>query len=566
MTGPSQVVADRQKARSRARILPYLQVTMANILLAVSYVLGSTLACVLGAATIFINRIPFTQTKLVESRAFMALAMSISAGTLLYTSLVDLIPEAQENLRNSKTFKKSADFILLGLFILGVGMTMGLNSNVSLPFCAQYEVMYVFFSPSSIFLELLLWFNPSGHGCACHVDIRQTAIDDTSSGDDYDYDKVDDTIGDDRGSNTHTVDVRSLSLRLPEFAVSWEEDQWMREIEARRNYGAIRPFPPSSTTKGKQSQPDVSSQDAELGYGGAPLIGEDATHCKSSDACDIPGKCAKPPVGELSRSVDVVQTKPNRGHCHHPSSHHQHHHHHHHDQSDHHHHHPHHDHYQHHHHHHSDDHEEESSSTQYAALLAPRPAAPTRNPSSRMYSVGLATAVTISLHKLPEGFVIFTTTAFYSNKTTGALIFLALSLHNLTEGLAIALPIFLGTSNRKRAFGYAAALGGLTQPLGAVVGWFLVCVGNPARTARCAAAHHELHGGKALPGWEEAFGCLFSFVSGMMFWVAADGLLPAAWSVAGRHEEGDRHAGKKFVSIGLVVGVILMVFCEALMA
>ncbi|KND03722.1 uncharacterized protein SPPG_01183 [Spizellomyces punctatus DAOM BR117] len=510
---------------------------MANILLAVAYVLGSTLACVLGAATIFINRIPFTQTKLIESRAFMALAMSISAGTLLYTSLVDLIPEAQENLRESKTFKKSADFILLGLFILGVGMTMGLN-------------------------KLLLWFNPSGHGCACHVDIKPTAIDDTSSADDYDYDKSDDAIGNDRRSSTYTVDVRSLSSRLPEFADSWEEDQWIREIEARRNYGAIRPFPPSSTTKGKQSQPPVSTQDAELEYGNAPLIGEDVAHCKSNGGCDMAGNCAQPPVGELSRSVNVVPTKPNGGHCHHPNSHHQHHHHHHHhDQNNHHHH-----HHAHHHHHHSDDYEEESSSTQYAALLAPRPSAPTRNPSSRMYSVGLATAVTISLHKLPEGFVIFTTTAFYSNKTTGALIFLALSLHNLTEGLAIALPIFLGTSNRKRAFGYAAALGGLTQPLGAILGWFLVCVGNPARTAHCAAAHHDLHGGKALPGWEAAFGCLFSFVSGMMFWVAADGLLPAAWSVAGRHEEGDRHAGKKYVSIGLVVGVVLMIFCEALMA
>ncbi|KAJ3060513.1 hypothetical protein HK102_009464, partial [Quaeritorhiza haematococci] len=116
---------------------------------------------------------------------------------------------------------------------------------------------------------------------------------------------------------------------------------------------------------------------------------------------------------------------------------------------------------------------------------------------------------------LPEGLILYTTSAFYpENPALGFLLFLALAIHNLVEGFAISLPIYLGTSASStasepnangipnssvsstngsstangslvrrrtrthnnaawRAFWYAAMLGGLTQPLGAGVGYLV---------------------------------------------------------------------------------------------
>lgn len=46
---------------------------------------------------------------------------------------------------------------------------------------------------------------------------------------------------------------------------------------------------------------------------------------------------------------------------------------------------------------------------------------------------------------------------------------MALAIHNITEGFALALPIYLATKSRWRALLYASVLGGLSQPLGAAI-------------------------------------------------------------------------------------------------
>lgn len=51
---------------------------------------------------------------------------------------------------------------------------------------------------------------------------------------------------------------------------------------------------------------------------------------------------------------------------------------------------------------------------------------------------------------------------------------IAMSIHNLTEGFMIALPLYYATQSRTTAFTYAATIGGFSQPLGALKGLLLI--------------------------------------------------------------------------------------------
>ncbi|KAK5118340.1 hypothetical protein LTR62_002853 [Meristemomyces frigidus] len=93
-------------------------------------------------------------------------------------------------------------------------------------------------------------------------------------------------------------------------------------------------------------------------------------------------------------------------------------------------------------------------------------------PSNAFLSIGLQTSIAIALHKLPEGFITYATN--HANPKLGFAVFLALFIHNITEGFALALPLYLALSSRWKAMLISFALGGLSQPLGAAVAalWF----------------------------------------------------------------------------------------------
>jgi ZIP family zinc transporter len=66
---------------------------------------------------------------------------------------------------------------------------------------------------------------------------------------------------------------------------------------------------------------------------------------------------------------------------------------------------------------------------------------------------------------------------FISSQASSALglsVGIAMSIHNLTEGFMIALPLYYATRSRGTAFSYAAVMGGFSQPLGALIGLLLV--------------------------------------------------------------------------------------------
>ena len=117
-------------------------------------------------------------------------------------------------------------------------------------------------------------------------------------------------------------------------------------------------------------------------------------------------------------------------------------------------------------------------------------------------SIGLQTSIAIALHKLPEGFITYATN--HANPQLGFSVFMALFIHNITEGFAMALPLYLAINSRARAMFWSSLLGGVSQPLGAGVAalWFKVA-GR----------------GDMAPG-DTVYGCMFSITAGIMASVA----------------------------------------------
>jgi ZIP family zinc transporter len=93
-------------------------------------------------------------------------------------------------------------------------------------------------------------------------------------------------------------------------------------------------------------------------------------------------------------------------------------------------------------------------------------------PQNAFLSIGLQTSIAIALHKLPEGFITYATN--HANPKLGVAVFLALFIHNITEGFALALPLYLALNSRTKAMATSFVLGGLSQPIGAGVAalWF----------------------------------------------------------------------------------------------
>lgn len=123
-------------------------------------------------------------------------------------------------------------------------------------------------------------------------------------------------------------------------------------------------------------------------------------------------------------------------------------------------------------------------------------------PTNAFLAIGLQTSIAIALHKLPEGFITYATN--HANPKLGFTVFMALFIHNITEGFAMALPLYLAINSRWKAMFWSSLLGGVSQPLGAGVAalWFKI-----AGT------------GDAAPG-DVVYGCMFAITSGIMASVA----------------------------------------------
>ena len=85
--------------------------------------------------------------------------------------------------------------------------------------------------------------------------------------------------------------------------------------------------------------------------------------------------------------------------------------------------------------------------------------------------IGLLTAVGIAMHNFPEGMAVLFSSL--SSPYLGVSVAVAIAIHNIPEGIAVSIPLYYASGDRKKAFAYSF-FAGLTEPLGAGVGYFLL--------------------------------------------------------------------------------------------
>lgn len=143
--------------------------------------------------------------------------------------------------------------------------------------------------------------------------------------------------------------------------------------------------------------------------------------------------------------------------------------------------------------------------------------------NKKLMRMGIFSALGIAIHNFPEGIATFM--AAMEDPALGIGIGIAIAIHNIPEGIAVSVPIFYATKSRRKAFAYSF-LSGLSEPLGAVLGYFLL-------------RHFFSYA---------TFGIVFAAVAGIMVYISLDELLPTAEEYAEHH-----------VAItGLIAGMIIM--------
>lgn len=141
----------------------------------------------------------------------------------------------------------------------------------------------------------------------------------------------------------------------------------------------------------------------------------------------------------------------------------------------------------------------------------------------KLKRAGFMTAVAICIHNFPEGMATFLTTT--QNVTLGVSVAMAIAIHNIPEGIAVALPIYHATGKKRYAMLYAA-LSGITEPIGALVGMLIF--------------------GMFVPNM--LVGVLMASVAGIMTYISFDTLLPLA------KEYGNWHLS----IVGIMSGVLFI--------
>lgn len=137
--------------------------------------------------------------------------------------------------------------------------------------------------------------------------------------------------------------------------------------------------------------------------------------------------------------------------------------------------------------------------------------------------LGLFSALAIAIHNFPEGIATFASAG--KDETLGISIAVAIAIHNLPEGIVVSVPVFYATGSRKKALLYSF-LSGFSEPLGAVLGYFLLL--------------------RFLS--DAMFGWIFAAVAGIMVYISLDELLPTA------EKYGEHH----HAIYGLILGMITM--------
>jgi zinc transporter ZupT len=130
----------------------------------------------------------------------------------------------------------------------------------------------------------------------------------------------------------------------------------------------------------------------------------------------------------------------------------------------------------------------------------------------------------LAAHNFPEGLA--TLVAVLDEPKVGVSVAVAIGLHNIPEGICVAMPIYYATGSRYKAF-FWATLSGMTELVGALLGWIVLR--------------------KVLN--RVVFGILFGVIAGMMVYISIKELLPTAH----RYDPED-----KVTTFSLLGGMALM--------
>jgi zinc transporter ZupT len=142
--------------------------------------------------------------------------------------------------------------------------------------------------------------------------------------------------------------------------------------------------------------------------------------------------------------------------------------------------------------------------------------------------MSMITSLSIFIHNWPEGLATFVATL--DDPSVGLAIAVAITLHNIPEGVSVALPIFYATGSRWKAFWWAF-FSGISEPIGALVGYYLLL---------------SIFSGVT-------YGIMFGLVSGMMVYISLHELLPTA----ARYEQ-DAGVSTKYVTPAMFGGMFVM--------
>lgn len=143
--------------------------------------------------------------------------------------------------------------------------------------------------------------------------------------------------------------------------------------------------------------------------------------------------------------------------------------------------------------------------------------------NNKVYRVGIISMIAIILHNIPEGMATFITTN--SNIKMGILFAISIALHNIPEGMSIALPIYYSSNSKRKAFLYTF-ISGLSEPLGAIMAYFILTpfINNIT------------------------LGVLYFIISGIMFQISFFELLPTSLSFR----------NYKRTIISFIIGIIIV--------
>jgi len=141
----------------------------------------------------------------------------------------------------------------------------------------------------------------------------------------------------------------------------------------------------------------------------------------------------------------------------------------------------------------------------------------------RLYRGGIMMTLGIGIHNLPEGLAVALVSL--ADLRLGVPIAIAIAIHNIPEGVACSVPLYCATGDRRKSCLYSF-LAGMAEPLGAIVA---ILVLLPILTDFVLAAS-------------------IAFVSGIMVFICFDELIPIA------NDYGDEH----LTNIGLIAGIFVM--------